>query len=246
MKKCHPAMNFDEASWHFVESFYDSFKVDPEAIDRFYSDDAKLNVSSADSPFQTFLSARHAGLRRGRRAIFRCNGQKNGDNVTAHVTGVVESEDLCFQTNEMFVYALYGDSFLIRYHSLHLSPLPKSPLEPEPEPNSEPDVPLSEPEPELAPPEPHPEPAGPAKVEDATQLSPERSVVADNLPFTREPSDVLVEFEVYGAMLRYATMRGKIAIEFADPDSVRLVMADGDFYWGRRSIRVKRMKAGFQ
>jgi hypothetical protein len=45
-------------------------------------------------------------------------------------------------------------------------------------------------------------------------------VAAGNLPFNRDQRDVLVEFEVYGVVSRYETVRRKIIIEFADPDSV--------------------------
>jgi hypothetical protein len=148
----------------------------------------------------------------------------------------------------MVIFSALTDPFLILYHSLHLTslgaPPEPEPIEPEPEieppPSIEPSPTLPEPAPSVVQPiSKASDPISPIQVDHWKQLMRARTILATNMPFNREQSDVLSEFEVYGPISRYATERGKIFIEFVNPDCVRQAMNDGDFEWGGRTIRIK-------
>jgi hypothetical protein len=122
-------MNYDEASKSVIASFYDSFVSVPESINRFYIPGAKLVVSIEDSAPAVATADRHAILPPGGRTIFRYNGQKNGETVLAHVSGIIDGPAGRFQTNEMAVFSAQIDPLAIHYHSVHLSALPEADVE---------------------------------------------------------------------------------------------------------------------
>jgi hypothetical protein len=84
------------------------------------------------------------------------------------------------------------------------------------------------------------------KVSDWRQLAKGRTILATNLPFERDQADIIAEFEVYGPVSKYAVDQGRILIEFQNAGCLEQAMDDGDFEWGRRTIRISPMTNGFR
>lgn len=239
-------MNCDEASLRLMRGFYDEFSKNPESVEKYYAPEAKL-VLAIDGKQECIVSDRFKSLARGDREIYRSNGQSQGELVMAHISGcILSSPTECYQFNEMVIYGLKSDPFVIHHHSINLSKMDKPPPpKKQPEPPAPP-----KPEPKKAEPKPAPKPVekkGPVQVEQSQwkTLFEGRTVLAENLPFARNPEEILPEFEPYGAISRYCTTKGKILIEYVNPAAIRNVFNDGDFRWGGRVIRINKMPLSF-
>lgn len=88
-------------------------------------------------------------------------------------------------------------------------------------------------------------PKGPVLVENPDVLIKSRTVLAINLPYSVPQSNILPEFKIYGKITRYATVKGRILIEFENPNSLTRALNDGNFYWNDRYIKIKQMDDQF-
>lgn len=85
----------------------------------------------------------------------------------------------------------------------------------------------------------------PVLVENPNILIKSRTVLAYNLPFSVPQSSILPEFAIYGNISRYAIVKGRILIEFENPNSLSRALDDGNFYWNDRYIKIKQMEDQF-
>ena len=122
-------MNYDEATTCFAKIFYESFSADPNSIDAYYFPNSKLIVTNPDETQFISTSNRHEILPKWEHKIFRCNGQKIGEQILGHLSGyfdIIEDENThkYFQSNEMIIYLHSNEhpsGYQILYHSIHLS-----------------------------------------------------------------------------------------------------------------------------
>lgn len=242
-------MNCDEISLRLMRSFYDDFAKSPESIDKYYAPEAKLVVTIDGKDSHTCVSERFGALIAGDRELYRSNGQSQGELIMAHVSGcILISPEECYQSNEMIVYGLRTEPFIIYHHSINLSKMDKPPPPKKVEAPAPPPTPKPEPKPAPKPaPKPVPEKKGPVRIEQSQwkSLFAGRTVLAENIPFSRNPEEILPEFEPYGAISRYCSVKGKILIEYVNPAAVKTVFEDGDFRWCGRMIRINQMPASF-
>ncbi|KAK8891625.1 hypothetical protein M9Y10_028843 [Tritrichomonas musculus] len=89
------------------------------------------------------------------------------------------------------------------------------------------------------------EESGPILIDNANSLIKSRTVLAYNLPFNIPQQSIIPEFEIYGKVTRYAIVKGRILIEFENPNSLMRALDDGNFYWNNRYIKIKQMEDQF-
>lgn len=85
----------------------------------------------------------------------------------------------------------------------------------------------------------------PILVDNPNILIKSRTVLATNLPYNVAQSSIIPEFEIYGKITRYAVVKGRILIEFENPNSLMHALDDGNFYWKDRYIKIKQMEDQF-
>ncbi|KAH0786599.1 hypothetical protein GPJ56_009501 [Histomonas meleagridis] len=230
-----------------MNQFYTTFATDASAINQYYVQGAKLVVSTPEQQKTTKENYQNL-LISGEHKIFRSDGQKVGDTISAHCSGYVKvNDEEYYQINEMIIYYPNTKPYTIVYHSINVTPmdpLPKPPPEEiKKETEEKPKAPEKKPDEQKDKKE--PEKHSPQIIDNPTQLIKSRTVLVSNLPYEEEQTDIIPEFEKYGKITRVAKTKGKILIEFENPTSQFQAIRGGKFKWRSRFVYPKKMENGF-
>lgn len=236
-------MNFDEATLHFMNNFYEVLNKNPSEILMFYKDGAKLNVSSPANTQETRISDYDQILPKGEHKIFRSNAQKIGNEVSGHCSGYIKVDnDNFLQSNEMIVYDPSTNPFKIIYYSINLSQMDPAIIPEEPKKQEMPAEVKKEVKKDTMVEKNVKE--GPVLVDNPSDLMKSRTLLASNLPYNIKQSEVLLKFESFGKVTKYCATKGKMLIEYENPSDIYNAI-NCSLRLNGRNVNIKKMDVEF-